>query len=359
VFGALGRAGVFRERWAAGRGAGLVMAMVLAEELSLLSAGLGLGVSLHNEVFLGILSPLARTDRQRAVREQALAGEAVGCFSSTEVSGGSDLGALTCRAERVGDGWRLQGQKRFTSNASVATHAVVLARIEGKATGIAPFLVSLADGDARVEGSYATLGLRACDTSQITIDALLPDDALLGTSGLGIVHVQRALQLERLSATAQALTGAQVALRLAAAFARARRLGARPLLERDTIRHRLADLHTRLAAAEALLDSTLTSLAAGVDATRAIAMAKLMGAEVANQVIDGSLQTLGGRGYLEAYPLERWWRDARLARIGGGTDDVMRDIVAGGIDRPDPVMDQWLTRLEASAWTTSPCPTRR
>jgi alkylation response protein AidB-like acyl-CoA dehydrogenase len=351
VFAALGRAGVFRERWNAGRAPGLVTTALLAEELSLVSAGLGLGVCLHNEVFLGVLDPLARTDRQQAVRDAALAGDVIGCFASTEATGGSDVSGLRCRADRTDDGWHLKGEKRFTSNAGVASHAVVLAQVEG--AGIAPFLVSLAGGGARVEGSYDTLGLRSCDTSQVALDVCLPDDALLGTPRLGIVHVQRALQMERLAATVQALTGASMALRFATAFARRRPLRGRTLISHGAARQHLASLTARLAAAEALLGATLVAAAAGVEVTRDIAMAKLVGARVANRVVDESLQLLGGRGYLTSFPLERWWRDVRLARIGGGTDEVMQDIIAGGIDRPDPVMDEWLDELEESEWTDS------
>jgi alkylation response protein AidB-like acyl-CoA dehydrogenase len=356
VFAALGRAGCFRSRWDAGRSGGLVHTAVLAEELSLVSTGLGLGVCLHNEVFLGVLRPLARTDRQRAILERALDGDVIGCFASTEAAGGSDIGALTCRARRYGAGWHVRGEKRFTSNACVATHAVVLARIDGDGAGVAPFILELGSDGMRVDGRFSTLGLRACDTSQLTVDVRVPADALLGEPRLGIVHVQRALQMERLAATVQALTGAAVSLRLARAFARSRRLRDQPLMARDVIRHRLADLSAQLAAAEALLGSTLESAVAGQDTTRAVAATKLIGAGVANLVVNECLQTLGGRGYLDAFPLEGWWRDVRLARIGGGTDDVMRDIIAGGIDRPDPPMDQWLREMEQATWMSDRSP---
>jgi alkylation response protein AidB-like acyl-CoA dehydrogenase len=356
VFTSLGEAGFFRQRWAAGTRQGLAEAAVLAEILSLVSGGVALGVGLHCEVFTGLLHALSRSDHQREMLSRALDGEIIGCFASTEQYAGSDVAALRCTARREGDGWHLTGEKRFTSNLVTATHAVVLARVaDGDTLGTpAAFVVPLDEPGARVVGVFATMGLRSCPTGQLDLDIDLPGDALLGRPVSSLLHVKQALQRERLGAAVQTVTAARLACRLTAAFARSRELGDAPLIRNASVRQRLAESATRLLAAEALLDSVMTDALAGRDVTRQTAALKLFAAAVANFVVDEAIQVLGGRGYLDHFPLERMLRDVRVARIGGGTDEVMRDIVAGRFDRPDRLFDDWIHRLEEGHWHQEP-----
>jgi alkylation response protein AidB-like acyl-CoA dehydrogenase len=124
-------------------------------------------------------------------------------------------------------------------------------------------------------------------------------------------------------------------------------VGGRPLVEQQALRHRLADALTRLLATECLLAFVLDSYEAGRPLERELAALKLQAAATGHHVIDECLQILGGRGYTANFPLERLWRDARLARIGGGTDEVMREVLAQKLDRPDHEVDELLDRIDA------------
>jgi alkylation response protein AidB-like acyl-CoA dehydrogenase len=347
LFTQLGTEGLFRERWSSGVGPGLTRGLVLVEEVARVSSGAALGVMTHVEVFLGALVRLSRTVAQLELLEQGLSGEVVGCFAVTEDHGGSDIAAVRTTATPAGDGWRLQGAKRFVSNAGTATHALVLGRSVDLRPGrdLSLFAVPL---DARVTTTavHDKVGLNACAMADISFDVMLGPEALLGVPGAALLYLNRLLELERVSIAWQLLVASRSALGLAAAFARQRMVGAGPLIDKQAVRHRLADAQAALWPLEAMFAHVTAILVAGGSAPRESAGLKLASALGAGRILDDCLQVFGGRGALASYPLERWWRDARVARIGGGTDDVMREIVGSSFTRPDAGYDRWLASFE-------------
>ena len=348
LFVDLGRAGLFRRRWEPGEGPGLPYALVLVEELSRLSGGAALAVMTHLEVFLGALTRLARTPGHLALIDQALAGTAVGCFALTEREGGSDITALSTTAEPVAGGWHLTGTKRFVSNASTSTHALVVARLHDRLPehGLSLFLVPIGSG-VRIVSVHDKVGVRACDMTDLALDVTVDGDALLGAPGAAMLYVNRLLELERLSIAWQLLVSCRWAMGLAAAFARHRPIGVDRLIDKQAVRHRLAEAQISLWTVEAMFVNVATAVARGGTARRHTAGLKLATTQVASRILDDCLQLLGGRGCLTSFPVEGWWRDARVARLGGGTDDVMREIVGTTFARPHPGFDGWLERLEA------------
>ena len=340
VFSELADAGLFRRRWEHGVRPGFRLAVAMAEELSEVSAGLALAVSLHSEVFTGLLISTGLSQQA----ELAISGDMIGCLASTEPQGGSDLGSLATTAIEHGSGWRVTGRKMFTSNIAAATHAIVLARVHGSGHA-APFLVDLGRCETT---SLETFGVRSCPTGQLHLADVpaLP----LGRPGMSFLHVQRTLQRERLLGAAQALVGARLALRLAAAFARSRCHRGFPLIQNDHWRQKLGALSAHLAAAESLLEAAIEQHARGASITRSSSAAKLVAAQLANEVVDACMQLLGGRGYLESFPVAQLLRDTRLARVGGGSDEVLRELLASGLERPDPTFDDWLTKVEEDHW---------
>lgn len=350
VFRELAAVDCFRERWSHGRLGGLPHALVVAEEVALVSGGLGVAVTLHSEIFIGLLNRLARSPWQRDVLEQALDGTAIGCFASTERRGGSDIAGAQTLATREGDAWRLTGEKCYTSNVGRATHALMLVRADGLPPGkdLCFFIVPLDADGVDVVGFYPKAGLDSCDAGHVVVDATLPSDALLGSAGAGLLYANMALQLERISISAQALTAARAALGLAIAHARQRSGADGPLIKMQAIRHRLADSATAIASGEALLYAVVTAAMAGRNVASETAALKLLCPRTAAQAVDESLQVLGARGYTSNYPLERYWRDLRVARMGGGTDEVMREIVASSLDRPNPYYEGWLETLASA-----------
>lgn len=347
----LAEAGVFHRRWAAGAEEGLPLLAAISEETGAVCSGLALAVLGHCEVFTGALVWLADTPGQRALLADALDGRALGCFAATEEHGGSDLtGVRTVATPRPDGGWHLTGAKRYVSNLGSATHALVLARVAGRprSSDLALFVLPLVAPGAEVTGFFPTVGLRSCDVGALRIDAELEPDALLGAPGLGLAYASRLLQFERIAICVQLVAGAGRALRLAAAYARRRETGGVRLLDRQALRHQLAGHQAELWAVEGALRAVLEDAAAGLAVSHRVAGLKLVATRVAEQVTDGCLQVFGARGYTTNFPLERWWRDTRLARIGGGADEVMSDAVASFLDRRAPVEDEVLDRLEAA-----------
>lgn len=333
----LGAAGAFRDRWAPGRTDGLPYALVLAEEIvALSSGGAGVAVTLHSEVFAGTLHRLARTPAQRELLESALDGRTIGCFASTEDHGGSAVGEPRTTATPTADGgWHITGVKRYSSNAGRATHAVVIARSAAHAPGrdICLFVVPLDAPGVTVDGFFDKQAIRSCDLGRIRMDVTLPGDALLGAPGTGLIHANQALQLERLSVAAQGVAISRMALGLAIAHCRDRSVGDARLMDMQAIRHRLADAATALTAAEAFVHAVTLGAMSGRNVAHESAALKLHCAHVTAQVVDETLQVLGARGVTSNYPVERWWRDARVMRLGAGSDEMMREIVAAGLDR--------------------------
>lgn len=351
VFAALGDAGAFTRRWERGALEGLLYAVVLAEEAARVSSGLGLAVTVHTEVFCGLIQRLGRTDRQSELLAAALAGRVIGCFAVTEPRGGSDILGVTTTLTPGDGGWHVRGEKRFISNAGTATHAVVLARRLDDNAGSRRqeqlVLIPLDANGVNVTGFYPKAGSATCDAAHIQIDTMVGDDALLGVAGLGGVHVMQALELERLAVSAQLLVAARQSLRLAAAYMRRREQFGQRLMDHQALRHRLADMTARTWMCESMLNNVVQGLRKGQRLGPETGALKLLCAETAQQATDEALQFFGGRGYTANYPLQGAWRDVRLARIGAGTDEIMRELVADAIDRADPEYEEVLDGLVA------------
>jgi alkylation response protein AidB-like acyl-CoA dehydrogenase len=341
----LARRGIFRERWAAGAQRGLALLVTLSQEAGRRSSGLAVAVMGHSEMFIGALNWLAAGPAQLALREDALDGRAVGCFAATEPHGGSSLAAIRTRAEAVTGGWHLTGCKRYVCNVGSASHVLVLARPAHarQAGDLSLFLVPLAHPGVTIDGFFGALGSPGCDVGQVSFDAELPPDALLGQAGLGLLYASHLLNFERISICAQLLTAAEATLRLTVAYARWRVLDDGRVMDRQVIRHRLAlgqaelwNLESRLA------DLTRQAQQQASMPAHEIAAFKLTAGESTGRIVDACLQVLGARGAGDAFPAARAWRHARLARFGGGTDEVLADLVASGLDRPDPEVEDLL-----------------
>lgn len=343
--------GVFRERWNDGAERGLPYLVALSEEACKRSSGLALAAMGHSEMFIGALQLLAGSPGQFSLLEEALDGTAVGCFAATEPHGGSSLAAIQTTAVAAGGGWRLRGCKRYVSNIGGASHVLVLARpgASRHPGDLGLYIVPLDSPGVTVDGFFDTVGVRACDVGQVSFDTELPADALLGSPGLGLPYASHLLHFERISICTQLLTGTGTALRLATAYARRRSVGESRVMDRQVIRHRLARCQADLWNLESRLRE-LTVRAQEQESMPAheIAALKLVAGESAGRIIDACMQVFGARGVSGNFPLERLWRDCRLARLGGGTDEVLTDLVASGLDRHDPDFDGLLSEYLAT-----------
>jgi alkylation response protein AidB-like acyl-CoA dehydrogenase len=351
-FEALGDSGVFRQRWQLGPARGHALSRILTEELAPLNGGVALAVSIHSEVFTHALIRFG-TGHDGLI-EDALAGRAIGCFASTEASGGSDLSAMRTIAYKSGSSWRLRGEKRFTTNVGSSTHIMVLTNGMPGSQGPSLFCLPLSRPGIRVVGFYDTLGVRSADTAALSLDTSAESADIVGKPGAGLHMVLHLLDFERLAAAAGLLSGAETALRLARAWGRRRTQFSVRLLDHQVLRHRLADRWVDVYAARAALDATCRLLTDRRTPHVEIAAMKLIATRAASLAIDEALQIFGARGYTSVYPLERMYRDTRLTRIGGGTDEMMRGIVAAYLDTEDAEAGDWLDALEQRDFVSEP-----
>ena len=206
----LARAGVFRDRWKNGAEQGLPHLVVFSEEVFRCSSGLAECAMGHSEMFTGALVWLASDPWHHELLEMSLDGRAVGCFAATELHGGSNLAAIRTKAEPSSAGWRIDGSKRYITNIGSATHVLVLARDSKSlaANDLSLFIVPTDVPGVNIDGFFDMVGLQACDVGQASFHSDLPDSALLGRRGLGLLYATHLLQFERLSICAQLLAAA-------------------------------------------------------------------------------------------------------------------------------------------------------
>ena len=343
---ALAAQGVLRERWADGDLGGLPKMVVLIQELFRCNGGLALATMGHSEIFIGALTRHGSTPAHARLLEDALSGRAVGCFAATEPQGGASLAAIQCRAVDTGDGWQLTGTKRYISNIGSATHAIVLARADNARDGadLCLFVVPLDAPGVTVDGFFDSSGVQACDVGQLSLDVKLPPDALLGSPGLGLLYASHLLQFERLAICALLLGAAETALGLAAGYARSRPVGSGRLIDKQVIRHRLAEAQADLWNLQSRLDEIVAfAVREQSMPPHQVSALKLTAGRRVVEIIDMAMQIFGARGNTSAFPLEKLWRDCRIARIGGGTDEVLADVVASYLDRPDRSVDEFIS----------------
>jgi alkylation response protein AidB-like acyl-CoA dehydrogenase/acyl-CoA synthetase (AMP-forming)/AMP-acid ligase II len=347
VIEALGAERVLRERWVGSDHGDAGKAVLLSEELGrAATGGVGVGISVHLEVVLSILRRFAESEALRDLREQALDGRQIGCVAASERGHGSDLASIETTAARDGDGWRIEGEKRYVSLGAAADFALVLAREIGAdgQRGPAATLFAVPRDQYEVTERLAPVGNRGLETVTIALDARVPDDNVLSRSGRGLHAIQWGLTHERLGAAAHSLGSAWLALQLAAAHAERRVQFGAPLMRHQGLRMRLGELASQLWLARAGVYGLAFSLREiQPDTARHVAAAKVTSANIAERVVSDCLQVLGGRGYLEDQtPLARLWRDVRFARIGGGTDEMMWELVAAGLHGDDELYERFV-----------------
>ncbi|MGD0603362.1 MAG: acyl-CoA dehydrogenase [Streptosporangiaceae bacterium] len=346
----LARAGVFRARWENGAERGLPHLVVFSEEMFRCSSGLAECAMGHSEMFTGALTWLASDPWHHELLEMSLDGRAVGCFAATELHGGSDLAAIKTKAERSSAGWRIDGSKRYITNIGSATHVLVLARDSksSAANDLSLFIVPTDVPGVSIDGFFDMVGLQECDVGQASFHVDLPGSALLGRRGLGLLYVTHLLQFERLSICAQLIAAAESALDLAVAYARGRETAGVRIMDRQTIRHRLAFCQAELWNLESRISDLVERASrTGHMPAHEIAALKLTAGDGVGRIVDICMQVFGARGSSRNFPLEKLWRDARLARLGGGADEVLADMVGSYLDRPDEDINRILQRAIA------------
>ena len=312
-----------------GNGQGLLEACVVTEQLARFSGTVSLMAAYVSLVSIPVV--LAGTDEQKKRwLPPLISGERLGSYALTEPDVGSDPAALQTRAERHGDTWVLNGQKKFIGNAGMAQTYVVFARTGDEGSrGVSAFLV---DGDSPGVSAekLRTMGMPGWHLGAPRFeDVEVPHENLLGGEGEGFRIAMQTFDRSRPVVAAQAVGLAQGAIDLAVDYAMRRHTFGKPLLEHQGIQFKLAGLEAATAAARALTLQAAAAVDAGDPAmTKLAAMAKLTAGDTAMRVTEEAVQVLGGNGYLKDFPAERMMRDAKVLQIYEGANEIQRLVIA-------------------------------
>jgi acyl-ACP dehydrogenase len=331
----LGASGVFSAKWSTDPMPDVRKLVELAFALgNLASAGIGVGVSLHDSA-IAILRRFGKSDYLRDICDRAIRGDAVLCIGASEESGGSDLQIVETEISSRDDGFDVRGVKKYVSLSPIADHIMVVARSvdhdpASRHGNVA--VVAVPTSQVSVQPPYRKVGAAPLDTAAVHIDTWVPADALVARAGTGLAAISWGLAHERMSIAGQVAASCQRAIGITMARMVTRRQFGQTLFEHQALRLRIADLQARVD----LLRHALHGIAAqGRLDLRAAAGVKVTAARLGEEVIGECMHIFGGSGYLvDETPLGRWWRDMKLARVGGGTDEVLWELVAAGM-KPD------------------------
>lgn len=329
--GSLGLFGLIAPAAYGGSDADYVSYALSLIELAAADGALSTIVSIQNSILIsGLLKDGSPEQKQRFLPE-LISGRMIGAFALTESDAGSDAAAIRTRAQRVAGGWRLTGSKQFITSGRIAKVVMAVAVTDPAAgrKGMTAFLVPTDRIGYVVDKIEHKLGQAASDTCALRFeDLFVEDDLVLGAPGDGYRIALANLETGRIGIAAQAVGMAQAALEIAVAYAKDRASMGRAIIEHQAVGFRLADLATRLEAARLMVLSAAALRDAGTPALKEASMAKLFASEMAEAVVSGAIQTLGGYGYLEEFGLAKLYRDVRVCQIYEGTSDIQRMIIA-------------------------------
>ncbi|HVF36774.1 MAG TPA: acyl-CoA dehydrogenase family protein [Sphingomicrobium sp.] len=315
-----------------GPGLDFMFNAIVGEEMSYL--GSAAGFTLQSDIVADYLVHYGSEEQKARYLPGMVAGETITAIAMTEPGAGSDLQGMKTIARADGNGWMLSGSKTYITNGQAADLIIVAARTTeaGGSRGISLFLVEAGDEGFGRGRNLDKIGLHGNDTSELFFDEVkLPADRLLGTENSGFVMLMQQLPQERLSIAVQAQASAQRAFDEAVKFTSERKAFGRRVIEFQNTRFTLADLKARLQVGWAHLDWAIARHVAGKLTPAEASAAKLWHTEMQWDACDTALQLHGGAGYMNEYPIARLWRDARVARIYGGTSEIMKELIGRSI----------------------------
>ena len=310
---------------------GYVAAALVLEEIGVADAACSTIVSVTNSVGCMPLLQYGTAQQQRDFLSPLARGEKLAAFCLTEPQAGSDASGLRTRAERQGDSYVLNGTKQFITSGKNADLAIVFAVTDPTAgkRGISAFVVPTDTPGYRVASVEAKMGQRASDTCQIVFEhCSIPADNLLGDEGQGYKIALGNLEGGRIGIAAQCIGIARAALEAATLYSREREAFAKPLSEHQAVAFKLADMATQIAAARQLTLHAAALKDAGEPCLSEASMAKLFASEMAERVCSDAIQIHGGYGYLQDFPVERYYRDVRACQIYEGTSEVQKMVIS-------------------------------
>ncbi|MFN0041933.1 MAG: acyl-CoA dehydrogenase family protein [Alphaproteobacteria bacterium] len=329
--GALGFLGMLVDAEWGGAGADHVSYALAVEEIAVGDGGLAGAMSVQNSVVCGPLAAFGTVEQKTRFLAPLARGEMLGAFCLTEPHAGSDAANLRARARREGNGYVIDGTKQFVTMGASADVAIVFAVTDPDAgkKGISAFLVPKGTPGFDVLRIEDKLGQRHIEAAQLRFEGARVDgDLRLGTEGEGYRIALANLEGGRIGIACQALGIARAAFEAARAYAGERESFGRRIAEHQAIAFKLADMATEIEAARQLIHHAASLRDAGQPCLKEAAMAKLFASEMAERVCSAAIQVHGGYGYLEDYPVARYYRDVRVCQIYEGSSEIQRLIIA-------------------------------
>ena len=329
-FGEMGFMGVTYPEKYGGMGLDTFYSVVYTEEMIRMnSSGFSTSIGAHAGLALAHMNAEGTEEQKQKYLTAGLKGELIGCLAITEPGGGSDVASLTTKAVRDGDHYVINGSKTFISNGVLSDYIVAAVRTGGPgAKGISMVII-----DRDTPGVSATalkkLGWHASDTGEIAFDNVrTPVENLLGDENKGFFYIMQHFASERLAMALIGVAQAQLAIDLAVDYMAQREAFGRPISKFQVLRHRIAQLSSEVMANRAFVYTLYRRFDDGDYIIKEAAMAKLVATQLSDKVCYECMRIFGGYGYMESYPMARLLRDSQLGTIGGGTSEVLCEIIS-------------------------------
>ena len=329
--GEMGYFGLFYPEKYGGLDLDFFYTLIFLEEMQKINSG-GFAAAMWAHAYLAMthLNAEGSEELKQKYLTASITGEKIGCLCITEPFGGSDVAGMRTTAVKDGDEYVINGSKTFITNGVYSDYLIVVAKTnpELKSKGMSIFLL-----DRDMPGISATkldkLGWRASDTGEIAFDNVrVPASHLMGEEGKGFGYVMQHFASERLIMGINAHARAEYAIDYTLQYMKERQAFGKHLTEFQALRHKVAEMETRVEICKTFNYSIAERLEKGEYVVKEASMSKLESTKVADEVIYDCLQLLGGYGYIEEYPLARMLRDSRLGPIGGGTSEILKEIIA-------------------------------
>lgn len=336
LFGKMGELGLLGIRYDekyGGQGLDYWFECVFLEELGHIQGfGVPIAITVQTSMATPAIQEFGSEYLKEAYLKPAITGKMVAAIGVTEPDAGSDVAALRTKARKDGDSYIINGSKTFITNGCQADFVTLLARTSDD-PGYHSFSLFIVPTDTpgfTVSRKLDKLGLRSSDTAELFLeDVKIPAQNLIGQEGEGFIYQMKQFQHERFSGLPWICIAARDIIDMTMDYIKQRVVFGKPLIKKQVLRHRIADWVTELECLKQLTYHIVRMKENKLDVTKEVSMAKLFGAQMILKITDGCLQMFGGMGFMNETLISRYYRDAKILSIGGGADEIMREIIAG------------------------------
>ena len=329
--GELGLMGVFVPEKYGGSGFTYFEYITVVSEIAKVCGSIGLSVAAHNSLCTGHIYYHGSEEQKMKYLPKLASAEWIGAWGLTETGTGSDAGGMNTTAVKEGNEWVLNGSKNFITHGKSGDVTVVIARTgeKGDSRGMSAFIVEQGTSGFTAGKKENKLGMRASETCELIFDnCRIPAENLIGKEGEGFIQAMQVLDGGRISIGALALGIAKGAYEASVKYAKEREQFGKPIAQFQAIGFKLADMATKIEASELLLNQSAFLKNTGKNLTKESAIAKYYASEVACEVANDAVQIFGGYGYTKDFPVEKFYRDAKLCTIGEGTSEIQKLVIS-------------------------------